>query len=826
MLGRKEIEALSREKIFSELKNISPFLKKFSRRIRRNTKKYIESRHRRLIVLSGGDPGKQGFYAAYIIHQYSLEYQNITGIKPKVLYIYHDETDESRIRKEVFRLFLKLKKTGEEREIDVYEKSEKYLGTTFDILVLDLSDDLRPNDIGRLIETVRGGGLVILLTPNLYDWPNKLTIFKQRLLVPGYTEPRHVFIRWFISTLMDAEGAYIYDISTDKLIKAANVKIEKPAKILSTEEFIPEEIRFPKKLYELALTEDQIKAASILEFLIDKPKKGWKKIVLITADRGRGKSCALGIGLVGLAESLKNVKHKVRIIVTSPEPQNVQSLFALAKKAAETLGYKVNSIKKGGNIIELQGPFFSIEYWTPINVPKIRGDIVAVDEASGIHVPLLMNILRAHDRIAFSATLHGYEGGGRGFSVRFLGELRSSKNIELSSYELKTPIRYGENDPVERWLYRALLLDAEPDELNEEDLEEIERGELEYVELKPEELFSERNEPLLRSLFGIYVLAHYRNQPDDLAMLADAPHHLVRAVLTSKSKKVVCSLQVAFEGGLEEQMVETLLRGNKIPGNIIPDRILKHIRIWEMGSLKGLRIVRIATHPKVQGKGIGSFALKKLEEEAIKSGMDWIGSGFGVNSKLLSFWVKNGFKPVHMSPDRNPVSGEYTVIVVKPLSQLAFKIVEEGEKYLRKKITKGLRDVYRDIETEVAMGILRSISLIPADPPKLSPIDIDRLWIYVYGPMTYEAVSDIMWELATFYFESDMGKIVKLRDREEIILLSKVLQAKAWDEISKQLSQRDIDVMQYLKDAGRELLLKYYGKDISSPIGIHIISQN
>ncbi|MEM0021108.1 MAG: tRNA(Met) cytidine acetyltransferase TmcA [Fervidicoccaceae archaeon] len=829
MLGRREIEEISREKIAELLKSLSPSLKKLSGKIRRNTKRYLESRHRRLIVLSGGDPGKQGFYAAYIIHQYSLELRKLTGRKARVLYIYHDELEESRIRKEVFRQFLKMRKkgkeSGEERRIDIYEKSDKYLGTTFDALVLDLSDDLRPNDVGRLVETVRGGGIVIFIAPDLNSWGNKLTIFKQRLLVPGYSEPRHVFISWFIRTLMKAEGTYIYDLGSDRIVKNAKVKLERPQKEQNIEESIPEKTKFPRKLYELALTTDQVMAAVTLETLIDKPRKGWKKVVLITADRGRGKSCALGIGLIGIAESMKEFKHKVRIIVTSPEPQNVQSLFLLAKKAAEALGYKVNAVQRGGNIIELQGPFFSIEYWSPLSVPKIKGDIVAVDEASGIHVPLLMNILKSHDRIAFSATLHGYEGGGRGFSVRFLGELKNMKNIEISSCELKTPIRYGEEDPVEKWLYRTLLLDAEPDELDENDIQDIERGDLEYVSIRPEELFTEEKEKLLRSIFGIYVLAHYRNQPDDLAMLADAPHHLIRAVMTKNSRKVLCSLQLAVEGGLDEQTVDTLLRGNKIPGNIIPDRVLKHIRIWEMGFLRGIRIVRIATHPRVQSKGIGSFALKKLVEEATAMGMDWVGSGFGVNNKLLSFWIKNGFTPIHMSPDRNPISGEYTVIVLKGLSSVAKEIVELGRLYMKRKLVKSLRDVYKDLESDVAISIIRSTNKVKSQPPKMSEMDIDRLWIYVYGPMTYEAVSDIMWELARFYFESDMGEIIRLGEREEIILLQKVLQGRSWEEISRSLHLRDIDVMQYLKDAARELLKGYYGKDSTSPVGIHIAGE-
>ena len=822
MLNRREIEDIAKKNIIENLSQVSLVYKKLVNRIRRNTKKYIESRHRRLIVLSGGKPGKQGFAAGYLTHYYSLELDKLGEDRPKILYMYHDESDDSRIRKEVFRQFLKMRKDKAQREIDVYEKSERYLGTTYDVVILDLTDDLRPNDLGRLVETVKGGGIVVFITPNLKEWEKKLTIFKQRLLVPGFLEPRHVFIKWFVQTLIEAQGTYIYDLENDSLLKSANVKLEKPENMEKLNEEFFTGTRFPRKLYELAVTADQIKAANSLESLIDKPRKGKKKVVLIVADRGRGKSCALGIGLIGIAESLKSVKHKVRIVVTSPEPQNVQSLFNLAKKASETLGYKVNVVRKGGAIIELQGPFYSIEYWPPMSVSKIRGDIVAVDEASGIHVPLLMNILKYHDRIAFSATLHGYEGGGRGFSVRFLGELKNAKNVELTTCELKAPIRYGENDPVEAWLYRSLLLDAEPDSLTEEDIKEIDSGELEYVKLEPEELFKKENEGILRSLFGIYVLAHYRNQPDDLAMLADAPHHFIRAIMTKKTKKVLCSLQVAIEGGLDEQTIETLLRGNKIPGNIIPDRVLKHLRIWEMGLLKGLRVVRIATHPEVQGKGIGSFALKKLEEEAYNLRLDWIGSGFGVNAKLLGFWIKNGFKPIHISPDRNPISGEYTVIVLKGLSEIAKKVQEEGEKYMRRKLLKSLRDVYNDLEAEVALGILRGISAIPSDPPKLNEMDVDRLWIYVYGPMTYEAVSDLMWELALYYFGSDMGKNLKLNETEEIIFLSKALQGRSWGDISKQLSMRDIDAMQKLKDASRELLKEYYGKSADSPIGIHL----
>jgi len=346
--------------------------------------------------------------------------------------------------------------------------------------------------------------------------------------------------------------------------------------------------------------------------------------------------------------------------------------MTLAANVLDTMGYKYDVIKKSGYIVEIRGEKFSIEYWEPITIPKLKGDIVVVDEAAGIHVPLLYKILESHNRLVFSSTIHGYEGAGRGFSVRFLKKLKNMEGIELYEYEMTEPIRYNYNDPVEEWQFKALLLDAEPAELDEKDLEDIEMKRLIYVKYDPKQLFE--NEKELRELFGIYVLAHYRNEPDDLGMLADAPHHFIRAVKTA-SGKIVCAIQIAQEGPIDTREVDELLRGGKIPGNIIPDRFLKHTRLVDFAHTIGWRIVRIATHPAVQGKGIGSWALEKVFEEVKERGLDWLGSGFGVTGELLKFWVKNGFSVIHMSPDRNPVSGEYTVLVIKPVKEEVRKLV-------------------------------------------------------------------------------------------------------------------------------------------------------
>lgn len=821
-LSREEIESIALRTIESLKSLLGKEESNLVRRIKSRQAKCLQNNYRQMLVLSGGPPELQGLIAGVIVSSISRFISKEKGREASVLYMYHDEFDSSRIRKETFRLFMKKttgKKEGVSRVIDVYERTDKYLGTTYDVLVLDLNDDLKPNDIGRLVEIVRGGGLIVLLVPEWSSWDTKMTIFKQKLLVPGFNEPRHVFIKWFKFTMSNADNVVIYDVVGRKVIYAGN--IARPIKTNNKSIVIPKESVFPEELYKLALTQDQVEFLRLVEELFTKPVKTKKTALVVTADRGRGKSCALGIALVGLAAYLSKFRNKVRILLTAPEPSNVASLFSLAIKAAEALGVQPKVFRKEGYVVEIKTEKFSIEYWRPLDIPRISGDIVAVDEASGIHVPQLYRILDSNNKVIFTATIHGYEGAGRGFSIRFLGELKKREDILLKEYHMETPIRYGEGDPIESWLYRALLLNAEPAELDEDDIKSIKEGYLLYEEVSPELLFTDKKEKDLRELFGIYVLAHYRNQPDDLGLLADAPHHLIRAARTS-SGKIVGALQIAIEGKLDENMIYSLLRGNKVPGNIIPDRILKHLRIWEAGKTIGYRIVRIATHPKVQSMGIGSFLLKQLISEARNKGFDWVGSGFGVNSKLLKFWLKNGFVPIHMSPDRNPVSGEYTILVIYPLSEVARRIIRIGASIFLEKLIYSLRDTYRDLELDVAYMLLTNINSIQPEPLELNPINIDRLWIYSYGPMTYEAVSDVMYKLACYYFMHRDYLNFRLSELEEKLLIAKVLQGKDWATVAMELSIGDTKAMFMLKEVASKFLLFMFNRDLNSEIGLYL----
>ncbi|MEM1533094.1 MAG: tRNA(Met) cytidine acetyltransferase TmcA [Desulfurococcaceae archaeon] len=767
----------------------------------------IKVKHRALLVISGSDPEKLGellgraviYYERSLVrHLKALKHPSITQIG-SVLYVYHDEFPEALRMKEVYRRIVNALSRKLNTTYATYEASEKYLGTTFDVLIMDLTQDLKPNDLGRLIGIVRGGGLILLITPPWNSWDRFLTIFKRNLVVPQYPEPRHVFIEWIKRKLLEHNNIAIYDADGEVIVKSFEFS-KVNAKSAKSIEY-PKETMFPLIVYEQAVTQDQVDVINIIERFYEKPRKGEKKLAVIVADRGRGKSCAVGIGVVGLVYVLSKIKPKVRILITAPEPSNVQSLMMLARQTLEKLGLSYSTEVRGNNVIELRGEKFSIEYWEPIAIPKLKGDIVVIDEAAGLSVTILYKIWEAHSRVVVSTTIHGYEGAGRGFSLRFLGRVRKDPRAVIYEYEMKEPIRYADDDPIEKWQFNALLLDAEPCELNQEDQLAVENLKLEYVKYDPKYLFSPEGEEELRQLFGIYVLAHYRNEPDDLGMIADAPHHIIRAVKLP-SGKVVCAIQAAIEGPIERSEALELLKGGKIPGNIIPDRFLKHLRMVEFANTKGLRIVRIATHPSLQGRGIGTWALSKVIEEAKSIGLNWVGAGFGVNEDLLRFWLKLGFKIIHISPARNPVSGEYTVIVIKPISTIAEDLVNIASREFTLKLLNSIPVNYRDLEIAVAKLMLEQGASLIKDFKQVfcTPIQVDRLWAYCNGSMTFEASADLMYLIAKYYWLLEASSRPKLSKVQEEILIGKVLQGKGWGEVADELKVSERKIIEETRD--------------------------
>ncbi len=551
------------------------------------------SNHRGLVVLVGTDEEKLAKYAAEALRVFSSMVK-----EPHGLYMYQPEYSDAQRRMSKFKEFIE---GGIPVSIDYrpYKDTDKLLGTTVDFAILDLMNDLKPNDVGRLGGIVKGGGVYVFMVPPLDEWVRQLTKFQQSLLVPQYRpeDVRHFLKIRFWNKLMGMSKALIINVNNDEVIKEPVIGDSQPWK--PREIVMPERIRFSKAIYELAKTQDQVEALKAMEILLERPPRGGKKVdVVLIADRGGrgGKSAIIGLALAALAHRLRKVKGRARFAVTAMNPSNVSTLMEFVIKGLKALNYDVDvGYWGGGDVVSVKvGISIFIDYVRPYDMLSEEGrDIVVVDEAAMIPLPVLYGIHERFSRVIYASTIHGYEGAGRGFSLRFLKYLHEDKNTKVIEYELKEPIRYAPNDPVEQWLFDTLLLDAEPAKITEEDYELINRHEFNYLIPDLKEFFL-LSEDRLRQFFGIYVQAHYRNEPDDLGMMMDAPpHHFIRA-LTLGNGKIVVSVELAEEGGIGDDLIDMVVRGLKLPGNIIPDRLIKYWGLTDfaklrVGGLLGLR---------------------------------------------------------------------------------------------------------------------------------------------------------------------------------------------------------------------------------------------
>ena len=104
----------------------------------------------------------------------------------------------------------------------------------------------------------------------------------------------------------------------------------------------------PRVAYRLALTQDQVEVLKLLESLYEKVEDS-KIAIVVTADRGRGKSSVIGIGMGALAHKLRRTKGRCRIIVTAPSETNVQELLRFSRVTLERLNHKVEVVEEEGH---------------------------------------------------------------------------------------------------------------------------------------------------------------------------------------------------------------------------------------------------------------------------------------------------------------------------------------------------------------------------------------------------------------------------------------------------------------------------------------------
>jgi tRNA(Met) cytidine acetyltransferase len=642
------------------------------------------------------------------------------------------------------------------------EESGALLGTTRSAIVLDCREACEPNVLGRLVGAVDGGGLFVLLTPPLDRWAGRRDGFDKSLAVPPdpIDAVTGLFRDRLVETLWSHPGIGIVDLASDELVRNG-ITGRPPALESATIEQPPGAHSIPEPILEACLTQDQVDAVGQLAAFQDGPRAA-----VLEAGRGRGKSSVAGLLAAWFAAQGK------RIVVTGPKRRAATAFFDRILEVLPTVD-AIQSIQGSPpRRIDAESDG-TIEYVpaTEVDSAVESADVVFVEEAAALSVTLLESTLDAN-RVVYTTTVHGYEGSGRGFAVRFRDSLGAARH-DVQDISLVEPIRYAGGDPVEVWAARALLLNAGP--IPGSVIEDATPESVSYADLAGGTL--RHDEQLLREVFGLLVSAHYRTEPNDLARLLDGSNLAVRALF--QDGHVVAVALLAREGGIPASLRERVYEGHRIRGNMLPDVLMSQLRDEDAGGPVGLRIVRIATHHAVRSRGLGSFLLDRIERE-FESVVDWLGTGFGVTPELVSLWHQSGYSTVHLSTSRNDRSGEHSVLMLNPTSERGRILAKRHGTWFGTRIGGILADSLVAVDPSVIRATLEAVDYAPA--LSITPHQWRVIASAAFGPGLYSVDPAPFRNLA---LHALIDGSADLSDREKRLLIRGLLQHQSWDHVAE-----------------------------------------
>uniref|UniRef100_A0A4W5M962 RNA cytidine acetyltransferase n=1 Tax=Hucho hucho TaxID=62062 RepID=A0A4W5M962_9TELE len=887
---------------------MATFRKKIDNRIRVQIDNGVAEQHRTMFVVVG-DHGRD---QVVILHH--MLSKAAVRARPSVLWCYKKELGFSSNRKKRMRQLQKKIKTGtlnikqdDPFELFVaatnirycyYNETHKILGNTYGMCILQDFEALTPNLLARTVETVEGGGIVVILLRTVNSLKQLYTMtmdVHSRYRTEAHQDVVGRFNERFILSLSSCKTCVVIDDQLNVLPISSHIANIKPVPPKTQEDSLSpqeQELNELKEslqdtqpvgvLVDSCKTMDQAKA--VLKFIEAISEKTLRSTVALTAARGRGKSAALGLAVAGaVAFGYSN------IFITSPSPDNLHTLFEFIFKGFDALQYQEHLDYE---IIQSLNPEFSkavvrvnifkehrqtIQYIHPADSVKLgQAELLVIDEAAAIPLPLVKKLLGPY-LVFMASTINGYEGTGRSLSLKLIQQLRqqSSESQQSLSAEnrstntarlnaarslqevsLHESIRYAMGDPVEKWLNELLCLDC----LN---IPRVISGcplpqtcDLYYVNRDTLFCYHKASEAFLQRLMALYVASHYKNSPNDLQMLSDAPAHHLFCLLppvppTQNSlPEVLAVIQVCLEGEISRQSIlNSLSRGKKASGDLIPWTVSEQFQDPEFGSLSGGRVVRIAVNPDYQGMGYGSRALQQLQlyyegqfpymdenaqtansqitsvtSEAVSlleevlhprkdlpplllklserraERLEYLGVSYGLTPPLLKFWKKAGFVPVYLRQTPNDLTGEHSLVMLKELNTV--EAPEQGQwlsafwKDFRRRFLSLLSYQFSSFSPSMALNILQNKSTTKTDASsalssselsgQFSPYDLKRLEMYSRNMVDYHLIMDLIPAVARMFFLKQLGDVT-LSAAQCALLLGVGLQHKSVDQLEKEI---------------------------------------
>lgn len=575
----------------------------------------------------------------------------------------------------------------------VASQYKQLLGQECDLLIINAHHEFDANTFAAAEGTLKGSGLLILLSP-----PTGNSNFDRYVQAQLNDLP---FIQLSENSLSkDTSTSLFTTIETNR-------------------------IKYPLNLNQQG---DAIQA-------IIKTVTGHRRRPLVlTANRGRGKSAALGIAAKELIES--GVK---KILICAPNKQATTTLF----KHAGTSGR-----------ITFIAPDLLLR-------TKPECDLLIIDEAAALPVPMLEALTKHYSRLVFSTTLHGYEGSGRGFALRFQKILKQIAP-DFRTLHLDQPIRWAKNDPLESFTLNSLCL-TEP---NQPTLCYEPGQPVEFFQVSQNELLKDKG--LLQSVFSLLVTAHYQTKPSDLKMLLNDTD-LSIFVFRQKNQLLGVTL-VNQEGELDDALSTKIYQGERrLKGHLIPQSLTFHCAQKQAAIHKYARIQRVAIHPLIQQQGLGTLFIEKISHWAETKRFDHLCSAFGATTELFNFWQKNHFSTLRIGNTRDKSSGTHSFIMNSPISEKGKLLHTVIQSQFQQQLSNQINRQLQTITPAIIAMLLNELANKQYNHPLIDS--------YCNGNLPYEFSE---YHLLQMLMTTDFSF---LESKQKSLCIQKILQNQSWADI-------------------------------------------
>lgn len=562
------------------------------------------------------------------------------------------------------------------------------LGQETDFAIFSAEEGIEADALGIVSGMIRAGGLCIICLPEqttFEDLPNPL--LKHFLNFPlspkdslkGFN--RYLWQQLQHTALWCTPQTPLPDLSTLK-----------PAEEVST--------------WQGDKTPDQVTALDAIHHVAYGHRK---RPLVLTADRGRGKSTALGLACVELIRS-----GKKRITLTAARLTQVQMAFKAIEEQIDALTYNgFECIEKRPGLVVFQrnDQPYRIEFKAPDDLiaAPYTCDILMVDESAHLPLPMIKQLLKHYSRTILATTQQGYEGSGRGFQLK-LSHYLNQHYPGWKPLQLTTPIRWHAEDPLEKSINQLLLLEDELLEVKPRQHPSIEECQIERCSVL-ELLNSSDGKIRLKQIFQLLTQAHYQTRPNDLMQILEVPN---QQLWVAQVPGQVIGVLLAVEEG---QLPKDLNESRRAQGHLFPQLMAKNTADRSWLTLKTLRIQRIAVQLNVQQQGIGSQLLNTFLQ-ANQADFDCITTSYGATPELIQFWRKHRFVPLHLGLKRDKASGMHSLAMCHPLSEKTKALTETTLFTFQNQFAWNLTEGFKELESALVVALLQGCDYPDADFPR------------------------------------------------------------------------------------------------------------